>query len=316
MLDESTARGPRAMTPVPPRVPPPAARNASIFVVDAGRAAPRTLDVVRTRGPSPLGLQVLVPRTSTSRCRRVTSSACSSSTRAPSGADPGNWPPIARGDPTSGGALLAVRRRSAQPHPPDARPVSSVPTSAVGTTQRFGVPLGFGGPARRLPLRPGPGSNGSLPRPAWSGVSVGRRRSNPPTAWPCRPREQHIRREKATSNICTAQVLLAVIASMPTPSTTAPTAYGSIAWRIAPPDGRCCSPRPCAPAGSRSCTDAFFDTVTVAAPDRGRRQSVAEALDRNGVNLRRVDADTVGIAVRRDHRRGAPEIVGPGIPSA
>ena len=80
---------------------------------------------------------------------------------------------------------------------------------ALGTTQRFGVPMFYGGPhAAYLAVRDD--LRGSCPA-AWSAS-----RSTPTAARPCRlalqAREQHIRREKATSNICTAQVLLAVVA--------------------------------------------------------------------------------------------------------
>ena len=290
LLDEATAAA-EAMAMFR-RLNPKA---GSTFLVDAD-CHPQTIDVVRTRA-EPIGVDVVV-------------------------VDPDAEIPVADAFgallqyPGSSGAVRDLRPATERLHADGALvavasdllaltlftpPGEMGADAVVGSSQRFGVPLGFGGPhaayfaTRDAHKRSMPGR--------LVGVSIDAA-GRPALRLALQTREQHIRREKATSNICTAQVLLAVMSGLYA------TYHGADGLRrIATRVHRLTAilAEGLESADVEVVTRGFFDTITVRVP--GRAEHVASRARADRINVRVVDTDTLGIALDETTTRDVVERV-------
>jgi glycine dehydrogenase len=288
LLDEATAAA-EAMTLVR-RMNKKSKSNR--FVVDAD-CLPQTIAVVRTRA-EPLGIDVVVADLTEGL---------------PDGAAFG----VLLQYPGASGAVRDYEALVQAAHERDAQAIVASDLLAltllkppgeygadvaVGSSQRFGVPLMYGGPhAGFISVRSG--LERSLPG-RLVGVSVDAA-GKPAYRLALQTREQHIRREKATSNICTAQVLLAVTAAAYAVY-HGPDGLRGIAGRVhrhaaALVEGL-------SRAGITLASDSVFDTLRVTVP--GRAGQIVAELRAHGINLHLDDADHITIAC--DERTGASEV--------
>jgi glycine dehydrogenase len=277
LLDEGTAAA-EAMT----LVRRGNRRATGPFVVDAD-ALPQTIEVVRTRADA-MGIEVIVADLA-------------------GGLPEGELCGVQLQYPGATGRVLDPRPVIEEAHSRDALAVVAADLLAltllespgalgadvvVGSTQRFGVPLFYGGPHAGY-MAVAAGLERHLPG-RLVGVSVDAE-GRPAYRLALQTREQHIRRDKATSNICTAQVLLAVVASMYAVY-HGPEGLKAIATRTHGLAARAAASL--VNAGFEVLTPVFFDTFRVAAP--GRAAEVVEAARAEGLHLLLVDSDTVGLS--------------------
>ncbi len=256
--------------------------ESNIFYV-ADSVLPQTVDVLRTRA-EPLGLEV-----KTGPAQAAAGSDCFGLLL---------QYPCANGEVEDYRALVqAVHARGglvAVAADPLALTLLSPPGEwgadmVLGSTQRFGVPPGFGGPhaayfaTRDEFKRNLPGRLVGLTRDS---------QGDPAYRLALQTREQHIRRDKATSNICTAQVLLAVIASMYAVY-HGPRGLTRIAQRVHRLSGVLAAGLK--QLGAVIENPFWFDTLTIAAG--ARTQAVHANAEARGVNLRRIDAGRVGVSL-------------------
>ncbi len=277
LLDEATAAA-EAMT----LVRRAKRTNEGPFIVDAD-ALPQTIEVIRTRALA-MGIEVVV---------------ADMSKGLPEGSPCG----VLVQYPGASGRILDPRAIIAAAHERNALAVIAAdPLSltlleapgswgadvVVGSSQRFGVPLFYGGPHAGF-IAVAAGLERHLPG-RLVGVSVDASGA-PAYRLALQTREQHIRRDKATSNICTAQVLLAVAAGMYAVY-HGPEGLRAIALRVH--RYAALLARALGNAGFEVTNPSFFDTLTIATP--GQAEEIVAQARRLGIHLRLVDADHVGLS--------------------
>jgi glycine dehydrogenase len=285
MLDEATAAA-EAMTLAKRSV-----KSKSDTLIVAGDCHPQTIEVVQTRA-APLGLTVVVAQSAEEWNQRL---------------DGGDFFAALAQYPATDGSIHDFRADAARVHAHQAAFIVAADLLAltlllppgefgadivVGNTQRFGVPMGNGGPhAAYLACRDE--YKRSMPG-RLVGVSVDVH-GEPAYRLALQTREQHIRREKATSNICTAQVLLAVIASMYAVY-HGPAGLKRIAQRVA--SYAAILAQGLREMGWNLGAATAFDAITV--PTGEATAAIAERASARGMNLRRFPAwgDTLlGVAL-------------------
>jgi glycine dehydrogenase len=277
LLDEGTAAA-EAMTLCRASV---GSERTTFFVAD--NCHPQTIEIVETRA-EPLGIKVVVGDFSSFKFDETVFGAVVQYP-ATDGAIL-DYEPFARAAHDAGALLvvaadiLALTLLKA--------PGEFGADVAVGTTQRFGVPLGFGGPhaayfaTRDAYKRHMAGRLVGVSHDA-SG-RLGYRLS-------MQTREQHIRRDKATSNICTAQVLLAVIASMYAVY-HGPRGLRAIARRVHDLTSQLADSL--RQTGTKITHDDFFDTLRIELDDPAE---FIERAAKQGMNLRRIDGRAIGVSL-------------------
>jgi glycine dehydrogenase len=294
MLDEATAAA-EAMTLARRSVK----AKSNVFIV-AGDCHPQTIEVIQTRA-KPLGIEVKVSTASASVLQLMAQ---------------GNYFGVLAQYPATSGAIHDLRPLAGQVHADGAALCVAADLLALtllqppgewnadivlGSTQRFGMPMGNGGPhAAYLACRDE--FKRSLPG-RLVGVSVDTH-GHPTYRLALQTREQHIRREKATSNICTAQVLPAVMASMYAVY-HGPQGLKRIAERIA--TYTALFVRGLHALGYEITNQGAFDSVTVKTGDA--TQLIAERARQSGANLRFRLKNHLGVSLDETTSRSDIELL-------